>query len=35
MRTWGLMINFITFGWNAVLNLKYQNLGVDLLQVKK
>ena len=31
MRTWGL--NFIPFGWNAVL--KYQHLGVDLLQVKK
>ena len=31
MRTWGLMLNFIPFGWNAVL--KY--LGVDLLQVKK
>ena len=33
MRTWGLMLNFISFGWNAVL--KYQHLGVDLLQVKK
>ena len=33
MRTWGLMLNFIPFGWNAVL--KYQHLGVDLLQVKK
>ena len=32
MRTWGLMLNFIPFGWNAVL--KYQHLGVDLLQVK-
>ena len=32
MRTWGLMLNFIPFGWNAVL--KYQDLGVDLLQVK-
>ena len=33
MRTWGLMLNFIPFGWNAVL--KYQHLGVDLLQVKR
>ena len=33
MRTWGLMLNFIPFGWNAVP--KYQHLGVDLLQVKK
>ena len=33
MRTWGLMLNFIPFGWNAVL--KYQHLGVDLLQVEK
>ena len=33
MRTWGLMLNFIPFGWNAIL--KYQHLGVDLLQVKK
>ena len=33
MRTWGLMLNFIHFGWNAVL--KYQDLGVDLLQVKR
>ena len=33
MRTWGLMLNFIPFGWNAVL--KYQHLGVDLLKVKK
>ena len=32
MRTWGLMLNFIPLGWNAVL--KYQHLGVDLLQVK-
>ena len=33
MRTWGLMLNFIRFGWNAVL--KYQRLGVDLLQAKR
>ena len=33
MRTWGLMLDFILFGWNAVL--KYQHLGVDLLQVKR
>ena len=33
MRTWGLMLNFIPFGGNAVL--KYQHLGVDLLQVKR
>ena len=33
MRTWGLMRNSIPFGWNAVL--KYQHLGVDLLQVKR
>ena len=33
MRTWGLMLNFIPFGWNAVP--KYQHLGVDLLQVKR
>ena len=33
MRTWGLMLNFIPFGWNAVL--KYQYLGTDLLQVKR
>ena len=33
MRTWGLMLNFIPFGWNAVLN--YQYLGVELLQVKR
>ena len=32
-RTWGLMRNSIPFGWNAVL--KYQHLGVDLLQVKR
>ena len=32
MRTWGLMLNFIPFGWNA--GPKYQHLGVDLLQVK-
>ena len=28
-----LMLNFIPFGWNAVL--KYQHLGLDLLQVKR
>ena len=33
MRTWGLMLNFIHFGWNAAL--KYQYLGVELLQVKR
>ena len=33
MRTWGLMLNFIPFGWNSVL--KYQHLGVDLLQNEK
>ena len=33
MRTWGLMLKFIPFGWNAVL--KYQYLGVELLQVKR
>ena len=32
MRTWGLMLKFIPFGWNAVL--KYQYLGVELLQVR-
>ena len=32
MRTWGLMLKFIPFGWNAVL--KYQYLGAELLQVK-
>ena len=33
MRTWGLMLNFIPFGWNAVL--KYQHLGVGLLQLSE
>ena len=33
MSTWCLMLNFIPFGWNAAL--KYQYLGVDLLQVKR
>ena len=33
MRTWGLMLSFIPFGWNAVL--KYQYLGVELLQVRR
>ena len=28
MRPWGLMLNFIPFGWSAVL--KYQHLGVDI-----
>ena len=32
MRTWGLMLSFIPFGWNDVL--KYQYLGVELLQVR-
>ena len=29
MRTWGFMLNFIPFGWNAVL--KYQHLVVGLV----
>ena len=33
MRTWGLMLSFIPFGWNALL--KYQYLGVELLQVRR
>ena len=33
MRTWGLMLKFISFGWNAVL--KYQCLGAELLQAKR
>ena len=33
MRFWGLILNFIPSGWNAVL--RYQHLGDDLLQVKK
>ena len=33
MRTRGIMLNFIPFGWNAVL--KYQYLGAELLQVKR
>ena len=33
MRTWGLMLSFILFGWNDVL--KYQHLGVELLQVRR
>ena len=33
MRTWGLMLKFIPFGWNAVL--KYQYLRAELLQVKR
>ena len=33
MRTWGLMLSFIPFGWNAVL--KYQYLGVYLQQVRR
>ena len=33
MRTWGLMLSFIPFGWNDVL--KYQYLGMELLQVRR
>ena len=33
MRTWGLMLKFIPFGWNAVLT--YQYLGVELLPSEK
>ena len=33
MRTWGLMLSFIPFGWNAVV--KYQYLGLELLQVRR
>ena len=33
MRTWGLMLSFIPFGWNDVL--KYQYLGIELLQVRR
>ena len=33
MRTWGLTLKFIPFGWNAVL--KYQYLGAELPQVKR
>ena len=33
MRTRGLMLSFIPFSWNAVL--KYQYLGVELLQVRR
>ena len=33
MRTWGLMLKFIPFGWNAVLT--YQCLEAELLQVKR
>ena len=33
MRTWGLMLSFISFGWNDVL--KYQYLGIELLQVRR
>ena len=29
MRTWGLLLKFIPFGWNALL--KYQYLGVEKL----
>ena len=32
LRTWGLMLKFFLFGWNAFL--KYQYLGVELPQVK-
>ena len=30
MRTWGLMLKFIPFGWNAILT--YQCLEAELLQ---
>ena len=33
MRTWGLMLKFIPFGWNAILT--YQCLEVELLQAKR
>ena len=33
MRTWGLMLSFIPFGWNGVL--KNQYLGVELLPVRR
>ena len=33
MRTWVLMLNFISFDWNHVL--KYQYLGIELLQVRR
>ena len=33
MRTWGLMLSFIPFGWNSVLKCQY--LGVELLQVRR
>ena len=33
MRTWGLMLKFIPFGWNAVLT--YQCLEAELLQAKR
>ena len=33
MRTWGLMLKFIPFGWNAILT--YQCLEAELLQAKR
>ena len=33
MRTWGLMLKFIPFGWNAILT--YQYLEAELLQAKR
>ena len=33
MRTWGLTLSFIPFGWNDVL--KYQYLGIELPQVRR
>ena len=33
MRTWGLILKFIPFGWNAVLT--YQCLEAELLQAKR
>jgi len=29
MRTWGLMLNFVPFGWNAVFKCQY--LEVELV----
>ena len=33
MRTWGLMLKFIPFGWNAILT--HQCLEAELLQAKR
>ena len=33
MRTWGLMLKFIPFGWNAIIT--YQCLEAELLQAKR